>query len=615
MSQRAVLGARALLLLLLVLVPLGAIAADEVRETALADLDLDLSRLPLGERHYGISMSARASSGGKTSGTISFSGSMTLANRVSDDEVLIETRVEIMGRRFVTLFRFGSDSLLRPIDGRLESSMFPPAEIRFGAGEALVTGAGQERRIDIPGDMLIDVAAYRIVPMLPREPGVRYVFESFLESMELRVQRPQGGEAFYIAYQGIEPPDSQGGLAGAHRFVLQTRQPTELFVDPHSGELLAIRDGRGAEIRRIDPAELLAAIESDDAPGAERESAVKTWAGIGADAQTLETLVRWLGHEDCHVRRAARKAAERLAGRLDLPDSVPPDPIADLDLEITRCSIPEGEFPAGVGGQLAVADGHVYLTRGWRLYRFSYSGDDQGCALTLDRDFGGDGSIGGFNHAESNLVAAPSGLYLTGNESFRVDPGDGSTVACGFGQRIADGDDTLVRIDEHGIHPGARCDPEWRPGQDQPWPHALSPGVTYDPMLRLGDLLVIGGELAEPEPGGAKFRLVAYDLGSGAERWRAGSTCAGYDGFPNRISDLAGCGRGICALDVNSAKLLVFDLAGSFIGGLDLRSLEKSAKEVPWAIAALPNGELLAVYGDTGFARIRGLELPGANSD
>jgi hypothetical protein len=60
-----------------------------------------------------------------------------------------------------------------PTGGRLEGTLYPPAEIRFGAGEAVVAGDGKERRIEIPGDLLIGVAAYRIVPMLPREPGVR----------------------------------------------------------------------------------------------------------------------------------------------------------------------------------------------------------------------------------------------------------------------------------------------------------------------------------------------------------------------------------------------------------------------------------------------------------
>jgi len=183
MLYRAVL---AMLLIALV----NSIAPGQDRTRSLGDVVLDLNRLKtLGEQRYNFQAS-------KPSGnTIAITGTFTFATEVQRDKVVLRDKIELthqeMKLSLTLVHHCKKNNYLTPerIESKGAGGEFSTFVATIVNGKAAVKINGRENTIEVPPDTVSYSALVRLLPLLPREKGLRISFPHWLESSELHLKK------------------------------------------------------------------------------------------------------------------------------------------------------------------------------------------------------------------------------------------------------------------------------------------------------------------------------------------------------------------------------------------------------------------------------------------
>jgi hypothetical protein len=96
----------------------------------------------------------------------------------------------------------------------------------------------------------------------------------------------------------------------------------------------------------------------------------------------------------------------------------------------------------------------------------------------------------------------------------------------------------------------------------------------------LDDLILIGGSVkANPDDNGSEL-VLAFDQ-DGKEQFRVGSTADSIEDSTHCwVHGVSGCANGICVLDSNCRKMVVWTAKGEFVGQVKLTTL--FGLDYPW---------------------------------
>ncbi len=167
------------------------VAVAQERDTiGLGDLMLNWDRLKMrGEQHY--TYRAKSPGGIADAG----SGKVVFATDVKDKELVLKDKMELTyrGKKLsLDLIHYCQrDNYLSPSkilskgEGDDEVATFVAV---IEGGKAKVEFDGRERIIEIPDDTVSFSALVRILPLLPRDKGLRIEFPHWLESSELNLK-------------------------------------------------------------------------------------------------------------------------------------------------------------------------------------------------------------------------------------------------------------------------------------------------------------------------------------------------------------------------------------------------------------------------------------------
>jgi len=209
--------------------PAPAIAQESPRAIKLSSLMLDLGRLESGEQRYTYRAQSPASNEQAVKGTVVF------AMEVKNDTVILRDTMEltVRGNRWSLdlVHHCRKNNYLSP--AKIESTGQGDDEVAtFVAviedGKATVRVGGQERIIDIPADTVTFSAFVRLLPLLPREKGIRISFPHWLESSELNLKQDFVTEC--LGEEAITRGDQELPCT-KYRLTSGQIMPTEAWVD------------------------------------------------------------------------------------------------------------------------------------------------------------------------------------------------------------------------------------------------------------------------------------------------------------------------------------------------------------------------------------------------
>ncbi len=243
----------------------------------LSALELDFGKLDgLGPQSYGMEMTGKMKLGSsdEPTGTTSFFSTLIIDTSIDDDQIVMDTTLDLMGHQGKVQIRSKKNALLSPIQAQMASSSKSAdasVTIKFADGKAVISRKGKQREIDFPPGTLTAEAIYRIVPLLPRKQGISYTFDaftSFTGDYEL-IDKPDAGRPFFLTYQGVEPASSDNGQAGRHKYLMsayasyhskgkrvEIDRSMEFYVDDQSGRLTFMRSHSGTAMHLLDPEQI-----------------------------------------------------------------------------------------------------------------------------------------------------------------------------------------------------------------------------------------------------------------------------------------------------------------------------------------------------------------------
>lgn len=325
---------------------------------------------------------------------------------------------------------------------------------------------------------------------------------------------------------------------------------------------------------------------------------------------------------------AATPAATASAGKPSFEEQVaqskpvvasPADqPMGTITVKAEVCSI-EGGGPLGnsrtrVMPSIAIQGNRAYVADAdekVRAYDISTSG---GCKLTPVKDFGTDGVM--TTDPKTRTVSASKNLVVASNGVF------GSTV-------LKDGK-VFYKCDARpqgyvAIHPSGKwgigsfanattakvsfsdttCTSEPWVLQDLSKPNRKGDLQNVNSIGFMGDTVLVGGVVAK-DKNPKEPRVVIAMTAAGKELFRLGNLDKSFadDGL-GWVHASSGCSAGICVLDANYKKLVVWSSTGKFVGKVELDKLFglKSAWIPSFAVA--PDKSLyFAVGADRGDSKV-----------
>lgn len=179
-------------------------------------------------------------------GELSFTASTTMTTTVARDHVMMEDEWEIMGRDIALRMKCDRAPLLRLRESTLTISRKDEsvtASLAVSDEQCVIDVNGEKSEIPYPGGTLMQAAAFRLVPLLPRGRGVTYTFDHYTESVEIKVQEPDDGKTFSIECHGPEAVSLGSQNIGCTKYVLNVPRPIEFFVDGQSRIRMVVADG------------------------------------------------------------------------------------------------------------------------------------------------------------------------------------------------------------------------------------------------------------------------------------------------------------------------------------------------------------------------------------
>ena len=278
---------------------------------------------------------------------------------------------------------------------------------------------------------------------------------------------------------------------------------------------------------------------------------------------------------------------ELVASSKPLAPTVAPQKLGDKEITAENCAIEGiellGKSTMDVMNAIAVTgDGKLYMVDSeGALMRFTFKEGDA-CVLVYDATYGENGKLKLEREIETLNVDGNNKLYASNGifEAYRLTDGavDYKCEADPSGYIVPSPDGTM------GINYWSHADVAKIAFTDtgctaEKW-NVESPIDMLQSAAFMGDLVLLGGSVkSEASPNGNNL-VLAFNK-EGKEQFRIGSTADSIeDGTFCWVHGISACPGGICVLDSNCRKMVVWTDKGEFVGKVDLSAL--FGLDYPW---------------------------------
>ncbi|MBI5502866.1 MAG: hypothetical protein HY907_21655 [Deltaproteobacteria bacterium] len=278
---------------------------------------------------------------------------------------------------------------------------------------------------------------------------------------------------------------------------------------------------------------------------------------------------------------------ELVASSKPLTPTVAPQKLGDKDITAEVCAFEGfellGESTMDVMNALAVtSDGKLYIVDAeGALLRFAFKEGDA-CVLVYDAAFGESGKLKLEREIETLNVDANNKLYASNGifEAYRLTDGavDYKCEADPSGYIVPFPDGTM------GVNYWSHADVAKIAFTDtgctaEKWA-VESPIEMLQSAAFMGDLALLGGSVKVEGTDKSNNLVLAFNR-EGKEQFRFGSTAESIeDGTLCWVHGISACAGGICVLDSNCRKMVVWSDKGEFVGKVNLSAL--FGLDYPW---------------------------------
>lgn len=203
----------------------------------LDSVSIDYRALAHGPVEYAVRMTAQGTQSSATA-----SSRLVLKTTVEGDRVVLDDEWTIMSRGFGVRQECGKSATLPLRRGTwsiTRRGATLTTDLVVQNGTAHVRSGGREQEIPYPAGTVNQAALFRIIPQLPRDPGVSYVFDAYSEAIQIDARSADRGSPFHVNCVGDETIDIGGRQVACTKYTLFERRAVDYYVD-RSGVLRRI---------------------------------------------------------------------------------------------------------------------------------------------------------------------------------------------------------------------------------------------------------------------------------------------------------------------------------------------------------------------------------------